>query len=181
MHDLDCPQDHSVWLRFAPPVESSLGNYVKELASARQSPAFVPHITLLGDLKGPPAATLNQCQRVIATLAPVTATFTALERGDAFFMSLYFAVSLPAHVVKLRRDISAGLQVRPPRFDPHVSLAYGEDSGSLTQEVEAALRSQFENLRAPIAALSIVSSSRSIPIAEWCSLVDLPVARTRSG
>lgn len=173
MQELTRPQDHSIWLRFAPSVERRLSAYVNNLASPRQSPVFTPHITLLGDLNGPPGDTVEICEQAMGSIHPITVSFTGLDRSDEFFMSLYLTMVVPDEVVSMRHGVAKSLGITPSPFTPHVSLAYGADAAFLTPECEKRVCAEFVGQEAKIATISIVSSSREIPIANWTPLIDL--------
>lgn len=181
MTDLNIAQHHTIWLRVQPGLETDLSKIVEELTRPTDSPSFVPHITLLGDIHGPPAQTVEVCRDALKATDCIAGRIKSLARGDAFFMSLFLDVTLPETVYSLREYVTHELGVHASQpYRPHISLAYGQDGKNVSPKQAATIEKKLVGKPFTIATLSVVASAKSVPIEEWRSLIDLQISEIRN-
>lgn len=128
---------YSVWLVPAEPVASQLADVVASLAPVFGTPAFVPHVTLQGDL----TLRLHEVARALAQLArtlPVQHwTISGIDTSAVYWRSFYLAFAdAPGFAPALEQLVAlTGTTVAVSPF-AHLSLAYGP----LSDERKATLR-----------------------------------------
>ena len=148
----------------------SLRDVVGALARAYDAPVFEPHMTLIGDLQGPPDRTHDACVQVMQGAGAIDARISGIATSPAYFMSLFADLSLSVDLMPARHRLSQLLRGRDaPDFRPHLSLAYG-----LTEAQRARAESRdFGHKDLVFKRLAVVHSAKSVPIADWSILSEI--------
>ena len=138
---------------------------------------FEPHVTLLGDLACTPQTTLDVCRTHFGKTGPIAAEVSGLTQTNAFYMSLFFDILLPPSIQTKRSGVlrDVGL-VMDASFRPHLSLAYGLPPEALPKSDKRALQEKFSGIEFHLTSLAIVASGQDVPIKEWTTLEELPLA-----
>ena len=160
--------EHSVWL--VPDTASSalFTEEIASLAAAAGGTPFMPHITMAGDLTGPPGATQELCRAISGSLAPFEATVSAVVAGPQFFMSLFLDLTVPAHVTNARQQLCARLGLSAaPAWRPHISLAYGVEPGPDKEAIRVRLEQAHRGRSIPIRDVVVARSSATQAIDRW--------------
>lgn len=164
----------SVWLVPDEPMRSALQSLILDASRMSGTHRFVPHITVLGDVK----ATLAELETIAAGIArsetPLNLTLAGPVVGHSYFQSFYAPVNLNPRLTALHDAFGAQLDSKLPDapFRPHVSLAYGD----LQIHHRDRLRTKAEDLLPAIchfSKLSLVLSNQSLPIEDWQVLKEI--------
>lgn len=166
---------YSLWLLPEAAAQSRLTALVAELAPRFGQPAFVPHVTVQGDLLLG-LDTVSSHARAIADATPVQHwRIDAVESTGNFFRCLYLRFADSPAFDDLRRaaQTHSGTAVGLSPY-PHLSLAYGQ----LTPDVAglpAELSARFAGQTLTFDRLAVCRSSKDIPIDEWDCVLTLPL------
>lgn len=159
---------YSIWLNFGEPSAGRLKTRIEQIAHRHGCPEFLPHLTLIGDIE----AGLEEVRGVAAVFAdkgvPPVLRVRSIDHSDRYFMALYLRVDIPP-ALREARESAARLAGHSAcnLDDPHVSLAYGAlDPGALEAELES-LSLEFLQSDLVVRDISIVHSSKSVPIEQW--------------
>lgn len=178
---LNAPRRHSVWFCPETEIAARLSKEIAKFAGRSGSEIFEPHVTLLGDLTGPPQTTVDTCMARFRQMGPIRAEISGLTQTNAFYMSLFLDVHLVPDVFKHRIGIQRDVGLVPDRsFRPHLSLAYGLAPEDVTQSDKRALQECFSGLEFDLTHMAIVASARGVPISEWHVLQKLPLSQNKS-
>ena len=163
--------EHSLWLLPEPAAQAELTALVQSLAPRFGQPAFVPHVTVQGDLAGDLATLSGQARAMAAATSPLAWRVEAVETTAHFFRCLVLRFpDTPAFAALQQGSAAAtGTAVGLSPY-PHLSLAYGSGMpGMAALQAEIAAAWQGRVLR--LDRLAVCRSSKDIPIADWdCGL-----------
>ena len=159
---------YSIWLNFSQPCAQRLQDRIESFSKRNSSPCFQPHLTLLGDMD----LGLDEVRKVAEIFrdgaVPCDLPVQDVGRSDRYFMALFLSVEIPATLQLARKQsaLMAGQGTR--QLDaPHVSLAYGEFKPECLSQDLGTLKQEFSNARLSVGSISIVHSSKTVPISEW--------------
>lgn len=138
----------SLWLVPEGEAGARLRALIDRLALRHGTPAFEPHLTLLGGLEGPEAETRPPAGEVAARLRPFLVRLGALRHRDEYYRSLFAEAQKSPELLSARRAAEEAFGRAPdPHFLPHVSLLYGDVPASakeaLIAEIGPELRVTF--------------------------------------
>ncbi|APW36431.1 hypothetical protein RD110_03805 [Rhodoferax koreense] len=166
---------YSIWLMPAAPDAAELQALVDELAPQFGQPAFVPHVTIQGDLDLPLDVLVGHVRGLAAAWPVQTWPVGEVERSDFFFRCLYLRFAVHAAFDGLQRQAQASTGTAEGLSPyPHLSLAYGQVQPGQGALVEA-LRARFRGRRLVFDHLSVCLSSKHTPIADWACVFDAPL------
>lgn len=168
---------YSLWLMPCAADAAELRALVDQLAPEFGEPAFLPHVTVQGDLEMPLQA-LAEHARALAATTPVQAwPVSAVERSAHFFRCLYLRFERqPAFdALQVASEDFAGTATGLSPY-PHLSLAYGQVRPHQLALVDA-LQARFAGRTLVFDHFSVCESSKDLPIAEWQCQVDVPLSR----
>ncbi len=161
--------EHSLWLLPRAPEAQRLADLVAALAPGFCGLAFVPHVTVQGDVARAPEDLLRDAQALAAQTAALTTQVTALEHGPHFFRCLVLRLDAGPAFDQLQQQ-AAACTGRRAGLSPyaHLSLAYGDASpqamaGAGLDEI----RDQWVGQRLVLDRLAVVRSAQSVPIDQW--------------
>lgn len=155
----------SLWLMPPANLRERYARIIRRLAAAYDTPPFLPHVTLLGELPGPPELVRARCTALAAQIAPYELRLTAIGYQDVFFRALFVRVDpTPPVLAAYDRAVAQFPQEQPAPYMPHLSLLYGdfpaERKPSMTAAVGEDVSGQFR-----AEALYLVDVAR--PIEQW--------------
>lgn len=131
------------------------------------SPAFSPHLTILGDLQ----ATLSEAEtlaRKILPTVPHVVQIAGPETSSAYFMACYLGVKTSPSFEEARRVLHDEIHGVDHAMDPpHISLAYGlYDQEKLSPYLKP-IDTRYCGKTASVSSIEIVKSAKTIPIEDW--------------
>lgn len=119
----------ALWLVPGGEPRARLRAVIEALARETGGPAFAPHLTLLGGLRGDGGALAAKLRRLGGARGPVALAARGPATGSAYHQCVFLDVAPAAPLLAMRRAAEAafGAPETPPRpFRPHVSLVYGD-------------------------------------------------------
>lgn len=116
----------SVWLA---PCESDrihLQKLIKDYYARFNSPVFEPHLTLFGRVETDPVFTLPFFNNLVKDTAPTSLKVTSVKTGIPPWKALFLQMENNKELIQFQREIDLYFKgYRPYKFEPHLSLAYG--------------------------------------------------------
>ncbi len=167
----------SIWLLPEPAQIAALGALVDALAPGFCGAAFMPHVTVQGDLDRPADALRRDLAALAADTPVLAAPVAALEHGPHFFRCLLLRLDAGAAFEALQQRAAAFNGTRDGLSPyPHLSLAYGTASAAALAGVpRAAIERDWLGRTLRLDRLALVRSSQSVPIADWQPLAIHPL------
>ncbi|UCH10272.1 MAG: hypothetical protein JSU61_13940 [Fidelibacterota bacterium] len=117
---------------------------IQHFSQACRTPAFEPHLTLLGGLTGREDHIISQTARLAGLLHRYPIQLTTMSGLKEYFRCLFVSVE-PTELVMTAGDQARDLfqhQDDPP-YLPHVSLMYGDCDNQIKQAIIARLGETF--------------------------------------
>ncbi|AUX40921.1 hypothetical protein SOCE26_023230 [Sorangium cellulosum] len=116
----------ALWLIPGGSLRERLRELIASLARETGGPAFAPHVTLLGGLRGEGAALAAQLGRLGAALRPVELRLRGPATGSTRHQCVFLDVAPAEPLAALRGAAAAVFGGDDTAFRPHVSLVYGD-------------------------------------------------------
>lgn len=116
---------HSLWLRPEAELGDRLAALIADLARRLGTPAFAPHLTLLGGIPGAEADVLRATTLLAARLPSLTIRLGDATGSDAYFRCVVVAAEATPELQTARAQAAAAFGLPVPPFFPHLSLVYG--------------------------------------------------------
>ena len=144
MAKLATSHGHSLWFTPGGRAREHLCKMIEELSARYQSPAFPPHITLLGGVKTDREAVIKEASAIAQVIEPFEINCEQISWEDAYFRCLYLQVTrtralLDAHALASRQF---GLP-SAEEFRPHLSLLYAELANEEKAKISAQIGGNF--------------------------------------
>ena len=168
--------EYSLWLLPCADQLAELIALVTQLAPEFGTPAFVPHVTIQGDL-AISLDTLAAHTQMLAAASPALCwPVHSVASSAHFFRCLYLRFPGAQAFDALQRAALActGTASGLSPF-PHLSLAYGQLQAQ-QQALLDALNTRFAGQAMRFDRIAICRSSKDVPIDEWEVLLDYPLA-----
>ncbi|WP_437592002.1 2'-5' RNA ligase family protein [Sorangium sp. So ce1000] len=130
----------ALWLVPGGAPAARLEELIAALARDTGGPAFAPHLTLLGGLRGDGGALAAKLRRLRGdggALRPVALEARGPATGSTRHQCVFLDVAPSEPLAALRRAAEAALGASDAPFRPHVSLVYGELPAAHRQELAA--------------------------------------------
>lgn len=170
---------YSIWLNFGPKCTSALQNKIQSIARRHSCPEFPPHLTLVGDMELDLGEVREAAKKFASGVVPPEISISEIGSSKKFFMTLFLAVDLPPDLQSLREIVAKAANPKDYELDaPHVSMAYGEIEASALKNETLSLRSEFLHKRLLVKDISIVKSSKTVPISDWESVELISLGQT---
>lgn len=168
--------EYSLWLLPCAHQLAELTALVTQLAPAFGTPAFVPHVTIQGDLAMELDTLAAHTQRLAAASPVLCWPVHSVASSAHFFRCLYLRFPSTQAFDGLQRAALAftGTASGLSPF-PHLSLAYGELQAQ-QHALLAALNARFAGQALRFDRIAICRSSKEVPIDEWAVLSEYPLA-----
>ena len=131
---------YHLWLKPSRKASYQFAEVIQQLALELDAPTFEPHITLLGNLKGPEAEHVARSQELAQSLPPFPINVRGPAFGEDYFHCVFLVADMTApllHAHALARQIFH--QEGDGRYLPHISLVYGLYSENRKKDIIAKL------------------------------------------
>lgn len=116
----------AVWLVPGGEARERLRALIEALARETGGPAFAPHLTLVGGLRGDGGELAAKLVGLGPALRPVELRMQGPAIGDTYHQCVFLDVAPTEPLAGLRGAVQAALGARDSAFRPHVSLVYGD-------------------------------------------------------
>lgn len=165
-----------IWIR---PTGEALERILKVVRLAHKEaggPAIHPHITLLSGAETTRASAEVKLKHLSQRIRPFKVKLGAIEWRDDFFRSLYATVELSDELAAAQRDAYDAFDMNPaPPYEPHLSLAYGKIDEGVKKRVAGQAGGRLD-VEFEVRALDLVNATSTVPVGEWHTLIELPIA-----
>ena len=116
----------SVWLLPIAKDKKILTEYITMYSKLYGSDRFSPHVTLFGRMKVNPKSFYSFFNKVKSKSKIEKVRTFSIKIGDPPWKTMYMQLSLNKNLIELQKKIDKKFKLyRNYKFDPHVSLAYG--------------------------------------------------------
>lgn len=156
-------QKHSLWLLPSAADHQRLQKVTASLSKQFQSPAFLPHLTLLSPIYGNPETLSDRLVSLAQRNTTLSLNPSTFVFKPTFYQSCTLALQASPALITLRTEAMAEFQTRDDRpFEPHISLAYVEPE--VVSPHELARHLSDELLAAPVqfSKLGLLSTDGSV-------------------
>ena len=166
----------ALWIRPTGEALERIQKIVRLAHKEAGGPQVPPHVTLLTGAETTRANAELKLKHLAQRLRPLKIKLGAIEWRDDYFRSLFATVELTSELAAAQREAYDAFEMKPaPPYEPHLSLAYGKiEEGvkkRIAEQAGGRLDAEFE-----VHSLHLVNSTSTVPVAEWHTLIELPVA-----
>jgi 2'-5' RNA ligase len=134
-----------------------------------------PHVTLLSGCRVVESDAQAKLRRLAERVRPFTIRLGRVEGTADYYRALYAAVEPNPELTEARRIACETFETKPLPFEPHLSLLYG-NFGEARREALAAVLGGWLDVSFTAAAIDLVSAARDVPVADWRTLYENPLA-----
>lgn len=165
-----------IWIRPAGDALEQIQKAVRLAHKEAGGPPIHPHITLLSGAETTRDGAEVKLKHLAQRVRPFTIALGPLEWRDDYFRSFYATVELTNELAQAQRDAYDAFDMKPaPPFEPHLSLAYGKIDANVKKRIAAQLGGRLE-VQFEVHALDLVNATSTVPVADWRTLIELPLA-----
>lgn len=132
-------------------------------------PRIEPHVTLLGGIESTPEDAGKKLKQLAARIPPFELKLKRVGIGHEYFHRLFVIVALTPELRDARRAAEEIFEQGPGRYDPHLSLVYGDQA--LDHSATAGFE-QLLDLSFTVESLYLVTAARGVPVEEWRTLAE---------
>ena len=122
---------YALWLMPEGDLYHRLATAILDLGSEHSTPAFEPHVTLLGRITGAEREVISKSAEIAARIRPFMVRLTRLDYRGEYFRCFFLRAAGGRPIAKAYQAAKEVFGLRESaRFLPHLSLIYGHlDSG----------------------------------------------------
>lgn len=163
---------YSIWGVPSSSTHRNLESTIKQLASEHGSPAFSPHITLVGDTSLPKNQ-LEDAMSVATTLRPgVLFKLGTIGYSQNFYKAIFVNTIEDQDLKLLRNELLTRLSLDYGEYKPHMSLLYGVYAVSILRHI--AINTVVPDSSVKIARLDLVPITPDP--SEWEAIYSAPMS-----
>ena len=116
---------YSLWLMPDPLSPNKLGHIIKKLSQTYASPAFKPHMTLLGSIQMDKNEVIRRTSILSGKMRKMRVHALRASEGPSYFKSIFIEME-PAKELSRYYSVACEIfSIRAGKFNPHISLLYG--------------------------------------------------------
>jgi 2'-5' RNA ligase len=134
-----------------------------------------PHVTLLSSCRVVENDAWAKLRRLAEQVRPFTLRLGRVEGTADYYRALYAVVEPSPELTEARRIACETFEMKPLPFEPHLSLLYG-NFGEARREALMAVLGGWLDVSFTASAVDLVSAARDVPVADWRSLYEHPLA-----
>ncbi len=166
----------AVWIR---PTGDALERILKAMRPIHKQgggPPVPPHVTLLNGAETTRASAELKLKHLAARIRPFRIKLGKIETREEYFRSLYAVVEANGDLAAAQREAYDAFEMKPaPPYEPHLSLLYGKLDAAARKKLAAGAGDKL-NIAFEVRALYLVNSTQSVPVADWRTLAEHPLA-----
>ncbi|CEL93666.1 unnamed protein product [Vitrella brassicaformis CCMP3155] len=177
--------EKKVFSLFLEAPQKPFGDIINRHASELGTPAFLPHVTLIGHITHLSLEAMqDKCTQLAASISgPLTLTVTDVDYGDVFWQCVYALINKTPELDDLHDNakkllyVDEGQEFRGPNsgFMPHVSLVYGNLSNDKKAKLSASLSEEVRGSKFGVAAIALYETGADIQ--GWKCIERYPLTR----
>lgn len=126
---------YSIWTIPPQPVFSQLESIILDLSQKYNSPAFEPHLTLLGNIDQDLSVINEKLHSIESSVAPLNLRLGSVSFSTTYFQSVLVRVNATAPLMELNLKLKEMFDVENSLFMPHMSLLYGDHSMEIREKI----------------------------------------------
>ena len=143
-----------------------LSETVSELAAAHpDAPAFEPHVTVLGGIRGDQDRITERTQRLAEERRPVELTFTTVQCSTTKHQCVFLLVKPTRELLSLHQTAVQRFDTDAGMYVPHLSLIYSDMSIDDRFTVVESIDVESLPSRVNADELAVIEATGSVP--EW--------------
>jgi 2'-5' RNA ligase len=165
----------SLWIR---PKGEALDRIRHAIRRAHQHDGGLPvdpHVTLLSGCKVVESDAREKLRRLVERVRQFSIRLGRIEGTADHYRALYAVVEPSAELAAARQAACETFETKPLSFEPHLSLLYGNFGEARREALTAALGGRLD-VSFTAAAVDLVSAARDVPVADWRTLYEHPLA-----
>lgn len=157
----------AVWIRPTGDALDRIAKAIRLVHARGGGPQVQPHVTLLSGMETTRESAETKLKRLALRMKPFTIRLGRIDWRDDYFRSLFATVEPSEELAKAQRDAYDVFEMKPaPRFEPHLSLLYGDIDETLKRELAAESGGSL-NVAFDVTAVDLVNASRGVPVTAW--------------
>lgn len=149
---------YSLWLEPNGDIAYRLQERINRISQKYGTPAFAPHVTLLGGLKASEIELISLTNTLVSSLYPFEVTLTKAGYTDQFYQALFLKV-------KKNRILNEVQERARQLFDrsdtdgyyPHLSLLYGDISQNEKERILNIIGREFY-IQFPVKSIALIQT-----------------------
>ncbi len=136
---------YSLWVMPSGEVYTRLAQTILQLSAEHSTPAFEPHVTVLGGVLGDEEEIASRCLELSRALRPYEVRLASVDYRDEYFRCLFLRAEETEDVREANRKAREvfGRREDPP-YLPHLSLMYGNLAVETKQRIVAEIGERFD-------------------------------------
>ncbi len=141
----------SLWLTFSNITGKFLKREIQRLAAEYSTPVFIPHITIYGSLPATAESVVTQLDQKLHRPTVFSVQPGPLDHSTHHWQSVMVRLPEQEELMVLHQQLTAIFgELKQYRFDPHVSLIYGdltlEEREAIIATVQVPLKLKVQSL-----------------------------------
>jgi 2'-5' RNA ligase len=166
----------AIWLQPGGDALDKIQKTIHRVHRRGGGPPVRPHITLLSGLETTQASAELKLKRLAQRMKPFTVRLGKIEWKHDYFKALFATVEASAELAAAQLDAYDAFEMKPaPKFEPHLSLLYGDLDEALQKELAAEAGGSIE-VAFEVTAVHLVNASPSLPVTAWKELAQHKVS-----
>lgn len=155
------PDTFSLWLMPDGEAFIRLAEEIDALAQRYKTPAFEPHVTLLGSVRRNSGDIVGDVRSLARQLRPMSIRIEHIESYEQYFRCLYLSVAKSRRIQEARRRACA-LFDRDEPYRPHLSLMYGEIGKDVIRTLKREIGAGFRGMRFMVRQIGLYKTQGAV-------------------
>lgn len=152
-------ETYSLWLCPVGEIAFSLKQHIQKLSEKHNTPAFDPHVTLLGGLQASRQELVDLTETLASSIRPFEILLTRAGTGTSFYQSLFVRVKETKPLLDARKKAEKLFEHHPEEnYMPHLSLMYGDIVREQKERILNAMGREF-HIRFSVQSLFLVETT----------------------
>jgi len=170
----------SVWIRPDGLAAVALADAIRSIQRRYGGPGAWPHVSLAGGIECPALQVERRLESIAAQVPPFTIRLDGIGWHDEYWRCLFVRVRPSDELRAAHRAACEAFGVKPPAdFEPHVSLLYGGFAQDRKRQIAVEVGERLADLSFEAGAVHFVNASGDIPVEDWRTLHEQPLAPPR--
>jgi 2'-5' RNA ligase len=165
-------KDYSLWLVPEGEKREFYQKLIEDLGRKYEGPVFVPHITVIGNIRMTEEEVLSRTRKLARLLRPLAVTLKEVSTGDVFYRCVFAKAEKTQSLIDLYTHACQVFDIMPGDFMPHLSILYGDYDMSLKEKIAASIEIQ-DSLY--LDSLFIYETSQDLKPQEWRFVEKIPI------
>ena len=117
-------------------IADELSSLIRRLSREHSTPAFEPHVTLIGEINLPRATAISRTRDLAASIRPFDIRLTRMAHHDRYFQCIFLLADKTPGIMKAHSTACTVFELTDTEeYKPHLSLVYGKLDRETRQRV----------------------------------------------